>query len=176
MRFFTKNRSSKKRIIEEWVYERVADELEMGEIRKGLWTKARGMSDGDANKCESIYIQLRAESIVDEAKIIHEADETQIKELKIKLKEMEKKATAQLSNSEPNSLRNKNPETHDNLELPDDMPSYLKPRNATSKGIPKNENKYEQLQAMNLHDEQKEGDLAEKQSKSRFLGRILPPR
>lgn len=72
MRFFTKNRSSKKRIIEEWVYERVADELDMGDIRRGLWTKARGLSAGDANKCESIYIQLRAESIVDEVKINQE--------------------------------------------------------------------------------------------------------
>lgn len=75
MRFFTKNRSSKKRIIEEWVYERVADELSVGEIRRGLWTKARGLSDGDKNKCESIYIQLRAESIVDEAKVLNEACE-----------------------------------------------------------------------------------------------------
>ncbi|MEZ8306795.1 hypothetical protein AB6C40_23530 [Vibrio splendidus] len=75
MRFFTKNRSSKKRIIEEWVYEQVADELGIGEIRKGLWTKARGLSEGDTNKCESIYIQLRAESIVDEAKVLNEACE-----------------------------------------------------------------------------------------------------
>ncbi|WP_261886168.1 hypothetical protein [Vibrio pomeroyi] len=75
MRFFTKNRSSKKRIIEEWVYELVADELSVGEIRKGLWTKARGLSEGDTNKCESIYIQLRAESIVDEAKVLNEACE-----------------------------------------------------------------------------------------------------
>lgn len=58
MRFFTKNRSSKKRIIEEWVYEQVADELGNGEIRKGLWTKARGLSEGDTNKCESIYYSL----------------------------------------------------------------------------------------------------------------------
>ncbi|MEZ9357872.1 hypothetical protein AB4143_17040 [Vibrio breoganii] len=72
MRFFTKNRSSKNRIIEESVYEQVADELDNGDIRRGLWTKARGLSDGDANKCESIYIQLRAESLVDEAKISHE--------------------------------------------------------------------------------------------------------
>ncbi|WP_157937851.1 hypothetical protein, partial [Vibrio breoganii] len=41
----------------------------------GLWTKARGLSEGDTNKCESIYIQLRAESIVDEAKVLNEACE-----------------------------------------------------------------------------------------------------
>ncbi|GAD78643.1 MULTISPECIES: hypothetical protein [Vibrio] len=72
MRFFTKNRSSKKRIIEEWVYDLVADELEIGEIRKGLWTKAKALSEGNMDKCESIYIQLRATSIVDEAKVAHE--------------------------------------------------------------------------------------------------------
>jgi hypothetical protein len=72
VRLFTKNKASKNRIIEEWVYERVADELDDGDIRRGLWTKARGLSGGDASKCESIYIQLRAESIVDEAKISHE--------------------------------------------------------------------------------------------------------
>lgn len=79
MRLFTKNRNSKKRIIEEWVYEQVADELDAGEMRKGLWTKARGLSEGDSNKCESIYIQLRAESIVDEIKLLSEANELQIK-------------------------------------------------------------------------------------------------
>lgn len=73
MRFFTKNKNSKKRIIEEWVYEQVADELDSGEIRKGLWTKAKGLSEGNADKCGSIYIQLRAESIVDEINILKES-------------------------------------------------------------------------------------------------------
>ncbi|OBT23461.1 hypothetical protein [Vibrio cyclitrophicus] len=39
------------------------------------YAKVCGLSEGDTNKCESIYIQLRAESIVDEAKVLNEACE-----------------------------------------------------------------------------------------------------
>jgi hypothetical protein len=73
--FFTKNYASKNRIIEEWIYELVAEELNKGEKRIGLWTKAVGMCDGDMNRAESIYIQLRANSIYDEAKITKEAED-----------------------------------------------------------------------------------------------------
>jgi ankyrin repeat protein len=90
MRFFTKNRSAKKRIVEEWVYEQVADELDNGDIRRGLWTKARGLAEGDANKCEGIYIQLRAESIVDEANLLQESIETQKTNIQVKPKEISK--------------------------------------------------------------------------------------
>lgn len=75
MKFFTTPRGSKKRILEEWVYECVAHELESGDIRKGLWTKALGLALGDIGKCESIYIQLRAQSIIDEAKLINETSQ-----------------------------------------------------------------------------------------------------
>ncbi|MFS1438718.1 hypothetical protein [Shewanella sp. 10N.286.48.A6] len=74
-RLTTKNYSSKKRIIEESIYEIVAEELSKGEKRIGLWTKAIGMSEGNVDKAESIYIQLRANSLYDEAHLYQESIE-----------------------------------------------------------------------------------------------------
>ena len=84
MAFFTKNKKSKQRIVEEWVYEQVADELECNQIRKGLWTKAVSLSDGNESKCKGIYISLRAESIVDKEKIQKEVKEKDRKKLLLK--------------------------------------------------------------------------------------------
>lgn len=69
---FTKNVFSKNRIIEEYIYELVGKELLIGEIRTGLWTKAISMAGGSDSKAEAIYIKLRAQSIVDKAKIANE--------------------------------------------------------------------------------------------------------
>ncbi|WP_198593579.1 hypothetical protein, partial [Vibrio breoganii] len=71
-KLFIKNGFAKGRIIEEHIYELVAEELSRGEKRIGLWTKALALSDGSHSKAESIYIRLRAESIVDEARINEE--------------------------------------------------------------------------------------------------------
>ncbi|WP_117234919.1 hypothetical protein [Vibrio maerlii] len=72
MSLLTKNKKSKQRIFEEWVYEQVAQEITQDQRRVGLWTKAKALSGGEEAKVESIYIQLRAESIVDEAKVAQE--------------------------------------------------------------------------------------------------------
>jgi len=54
------------RLSEEILYEKVAEELERNEKRKGLWLKAKSQSGGDDNVAESIYIELRKQSLVDE--------------------------------------------------------------------------------------------------------------
>ena len=74
-RFLTRNGFAKERVIEEHIYEMVALELQKGEKRIGLWTKAVSLSDGHQGKAESLYIQLRAKSIVDEVKILDELQE-----------------------------------------------------------------------------------------------------
>ncbi|QIA66034.1 hypothetical protein GT360_21315 [Vibrio astriarenae] len=74
-RFFTRNHSEKSRMIEESVYEIVADELSRDEKRPGLWAKAMALSEGDKDKVESIYIKLRAISISDEMKLKQEAED-----------------------------------------------------------------------------------------------------
>jgi DNA recombination-dependent growth factor C len=97
-KFQIKNRKSKKRIIEERIYEMVAEELQCGEKRIGLWTKALGQAEGDHAKAEGIYINLRAESMIDEAKVVDEVlssevrkKETTKKELTPEQKEKKKK-------------------------------------------------------------------------------------
>ena len=72
MNMFNNRNQSHERIVEEYIYEQVALELRKNEKRVGLWTKAIALSLGDESKVESIYIQLRAESIVDEAKVANE--------------------------------------------------------------------------------------------------------
>jgi len=54
------------RYSEELLYERIAIELEQGEKRKGLWLKAKSQCNGDEQKAEGIYIELRMQSMIDE--------------------------------------------------------------------------------------------------------------
>jgi len=55
------------RLSEEKLYEQVAQELKAGKKREGIWVKAMAKSDGDLNKAESMYIELRVQAIKDEA-------------------------------------------------------------------------------------------------------------
>lgn len=72
----TKNFLSKHRVIEEKLYEQVAEEMSIGHIRKGLWTKAFSKAGGSEDVAKSIYIKLRVQSLIDEARINDElADE-----------------------------------------------------------------------------------------------------
>ncbi|ENO1855051.1 hypothetical protein ACA876_004192 [Vibrio vulnificus] len=71
-KLFTKNVGAKERLIEEHLYAAVADELQRGEKRIGLWTKALARSSGDLGKAESEYIKLRVQSLIDESKLSDE--------------------------------------------------------------------------------------------------------
>ena len=62
--------SAKARLVEERLYEMVMDELETGNIRKGIWGKALAQSNGNDNQARSKYLELRVESLKDEAHVI----------------------------------------------------------------------------------------------------------
>jgi len=62
--------SAKSRLVEERLYEMVMDELESGNIRKGIWGKALAASNGNDNQAKSKYLELRVESLKDEAHVI----------------------------------------------------------------------------------------------------------
>mgnify|MGYP003980207931 CR=1 FL=1 len=51
---------------EEKLYEIALDEVESGEIRKGLYAKALSKSDGNKEKADGIYLKLRVQSIIDD--------------------------------------------------------------------------------------------------------------
>ncbi|KFA99542.1 hypothetical protein [Vibrio sp. ER1A] len=74
-KLFVKNASAKERLFEEHLYAAVADELQRGEKRIGLWTKALAKSSGDLGKAESEYIKLRVQSLIDESKLSDEISE-----------------------------------------------------------------------------------------------------
>jgi hypothetical protein len=58
--------AAQSRLIEEKMYEQVAEELASGNIRQGLWAKALATEAGDEDKTRSCYIKLRVQSLVDE--------------------------------------------------------------------------------------------------------------
>ena len=62
--------SAKSRLVEERLYEIVMDELESGNVRKGIWGKALAKSNGNDNQARSNYLELRVESLKDEAHVI----------------------------------------------------------------------------------------------------------
>jgi hypothetical protein len=63
------------RLLEEKLYEQVAQELKAGKKREGIWVKAMAKSDGDLNKAESLYIELRVQAIRDEILATQKASE-----------------------------------------------------------------------------------------------------
>jgi hypothetical protein len=62
--------SAKSRLVEERLYEMVMDELETGNMRRGIWAKAVAKSNGNDNQARSKYLELRVESLKDEAHVI----------------------------------------------------------------------------------------------------------
>ena len=58
------------RLVEEKLYEMIAEELSRDEKRVGLWTKALGNAEGDEGKVEGLYIEYRLQSMKDEATVL----------------------------------------------------------------------------------------------------------
>jgi len=70
--------SAKSRLVEERLYEMVMDELESGNVRKGIWGKAVAKSNGNDNQAKSKYLELRVESLKDEAHVIKSILDTDV--------------------------------------------------------------------------------------------------
>ena len=51
-------------------YKQVLEEVESGQMRKGIYAKALADSSGDGGKAQSLYIKYRVQSLVDEYKQI----------------------------------------------------------------------------------------------------------
>ena len=95
---------------EEALYQRVFEELEEGIKVKGLWAKAYAKSMGDIDKADSIYIELRVDSLRNEDKyeaqrIAYENKQTkrEVKERKEERKEL-KKAARKIRNKKRNKF------------------------------------------------------------------------
>jgi len=57
------------RVVEEQLYGQVTAELDQGIRRAGLWGKAIAKSRGNENEALALYMQLRVQSLRDEAEI-----------------------------------------------------------------------------------------------------------
>jgi hypothetical protein len=78
-----KTKIAAQRIIDEQLYAYVYDEMESGDIRRGIWAKATADAEGAQGKVEALYIKYRVQSIKDEAnvleRILNEIDNNQIR-------------------------------------------------------------------------------------------------
>jgi len=60
-----KQRQINNRMKDEILYEYVLDEIESGDVSKGLWAKAIAFSEGEENKIQSLYMQYRVQALKD---------------------------------------------------------------------------------------------------------------
>mgnify|MGYP000048850965 CR=1 FL=1 len=51
---------------EEGIYELISEEIDNGNTKDGLWTKAFSKSEGDKNKTKALYIKYRFDQIKQE--------------------------------------------------------------------------------------------------------------
>ena len=65
-----KTKNALTRLQEEQLYEYIANEMETGQIRKGLMAKAVAESNGNESRVNSIYIKLRLQSLIDEGMVL----------------------------------------------------------------------------------------------------------
>ena len=72
-------------------YQKVAEDLNMGERDDGMWSKAFSRSKGDLKETESIYIKLMVEKIVIEEQLKETEKEERKKEEEKLEKEREEK-------------------------------------------------------------------------------------
>jgi|TARA_R110000787_G_scaffold13751_5_gene42861 hypothetical protein len=75
-----KTQSIGARLIEEKLYEVVANELQNGVRRNGLWAKALAKSQGDESKAKALYISYRVQSLKDESEISEARKEHELEE------------------------------------------------------------------------------------------------
>ena len=64
--------------IEEAIYQAVAEEIASGVRRDGLWAKAIAETGGSIDAAEARYIQLRAQSLIDEAALFKRAKQEEL--------------------------------------------------------------------------------------------------
>jgi hypothetical protein len=65
----SKTKQSISRLAEEMLYAQVAEEIQNGVRRNGLWAKAIADAELNEDKAKSIYIKLRVQSLIDEYNI-----------------------------------------------------------------------------------------------------------
>jgi len=76
---------------EEKIYELISEEIENGNTRDGLWTKAYSKSEGDENKTRALYIKYRFDQIKKGHKEIDEEEEEEEVEEEEEEEEVEEK-------------------------------------------------------------------------------------
>lgn len=84
------NPTSSFEIDEEAIYELVANEVESGNVRKGLWTKLWAELDGDDTKVKLAYVKIRAKEIMNGPALKQNVTKTRQAEEKKERQQLEK--------------------------------------------------------------------------------------
>lgn len=109
---FKKFRTAKAidRLVDERLFELALEEIEVNEIRKGIWAKALSQSNGNMDVAKSLYIKLRVDAMKDEATItealqeeISQREEKQAKQKKYD--DLYKKQTQQANHDAEQAAR-----------------------------------------------------------------------
>ena len=77
--FSSSNKHVKLSLNEERLYEIALDELEAGEVRKGLYARALVEANGDKDKVSAIYLKIRVESLKEDHRTPRHADDFEAK-------------------------------------------------------------------------------------------------
>ena len=93
MSIFSKYKTNQaiSRLTEEMLYAQVAEEIQNGIRRDGLWAKAISEAELNEDKAKAIYIKLRVQSLIDEMNIAQEKTNKNPVAKKLNNKEKEKK-------------------------------------------------------------------------------------
>lgn len=106
---------------EEAMFEQVAAEMAVRDIKKGLWAKALALSDGSAERAKALYIKLRVQALMDEAALKAQQERPQPRAVEMSERQpMRREAAAALDDRKDNGA----------MEKP--APSVEKPRAVAS--------------------------------------------
>lgn len=78
LEMFGFNNSSEKladRLLEEKLYEEVAQDLDRGKRREGIWAKALANSNGSESQAQSLYIKYHVQALKDELQLQNETNQ-----------------------------------------------------------------------------------------------------
>jgi len=104
MSFFSaaKAKRAAARLAEEQLYAQAAEEVASGQIRQGLWAKAKANSSGAAEATEAAYLKLRVEMMKAEADLLDHAEKELVREFDLaeEREKREKEAQADRNNKQ----------------------------------------------------------------------------
>ena len=117
------------RLLEEKLYEQVAQELNDGKRREGIWAKAIANSNGSDDKAKSLYIKYHVQAIKDESivtsKLYEEQQKLSTEDEILKAQSIESERLRKLKVQERISNQTEEEKEYLNRKEPDSFPTFV---------------------------------------------------